>query len=139
MQICILVLPFRIRKKNKKKKCINENHNRNSNSPIFLLVWISKKIPESQNIRLHTPSLFLPSFFSSFFSFAHHPISSRCTAIRPPIDYSRQIYWTAVSSRISPLPSSCRRTAHASSIDTTRVAAVAQHKSNENQQRPSCV
>lgn len=65
--------PFQnTKKKQKKKKCINENHNRNSNSPIFLLVWISKKIPESQNIRLHTPSLFLLFFCPSSNIFAVH-------------------------------------------------------------------
>lgn len=109
----IYILPFRIRKKTK-KKYINEKHNRNLNSPILPLVWISKKIPESQNIRLHTPPL--PSFLLPIIQY----LRGARRYSRRSIISDRYIGQLFPRGSPLPLPSSCRRSAHASSIDTTR-------------------
>lgn len=106
--------PFQNTKKNKKKKFINENYNRNLNSPILPLVWISKKIPESQNIRLHTPHL--PSFLLPIIQYLR---GARRYGRRSIIS-DRYIGQLFPRGSPLPLPSSCRRSAHASSIDTTQ-------------------
>lgn len=94
--------------------------------------WISKN-PELQNIPFRSP---LPSF-------AHHPISSRTTRYGRsiiPDRYIGQLFSSRIPPSHSHSHSSCRgRAAHARIDWQRRPSGVAQHKSNENQQRPSRV